>query len=269
MLLENKKYTTGDIGKLLGMTHDAVRHYEKLGLLPVEQERKTKFRNYKRTDVITMYLVRRMKRIGIPLADIQKLINENLMEQTDVYLKKHLMNLREQERELQCHISETEKIRTSIKKAQKYNEKIFVEMSPTFLMKNIQDGINGAEECFAKKDENSIPELISVYYGEKAARDLENRFLEESRVSKVELFVALEIEEPEMAESWGDEVWLEQMCIHTVIKTHYEEVDFSSVIMYAKQHNYILTGKILFKLLYREQKEKESWDYYEVWCGVR
>jgi DNA-binding transcriptional MerR regulator len=64
----------GIVAKKIGLTVDAIRFYERNGLLPRAPRTEGGFRRYGDSDVETLAFVRRVQRLGFKLSEIQGLL---------------------------------------------------------------------------------------------------------------------------------------------------------------------------------------------------
>jgi DNA-binding transcriptional MerR regulator len=70
----------GQLAKLTGSTPKAIRHYEKLGLLP-EPTRQGSYRCYDEHHATLLRMIRQAQAVGFKLAEIAALIEEKLRNQ--------------------------------------------------------------------------------------------------------------------------------------------------------------------------------------------
>lgn len=95
----------GKLASLTGVTQKAIRHYEKLGLLPTP-ERKGKYRIYHPIDVQLLLMIKRAQSVGFTLAEITELaqikaqqrrfpldIAQQLFREKHAYLKQQQIKL--------------------------------------------------------------------------------------------------------------------------------------------------------------------------------
>ena len=74
------KYRISQIAKLLGITSEAIRFYEKKGLLHQSREDESGYRHYSTWDLHMLLRIRVYKQLGVPLANIAKLLREENSE---------------------------------------------------------------------------------------------------------------------------------------------------------------------------------------------
>jgi len=74
--LREGKYRISQIAQLLGVTSEAIRFYEKKGLLHQSREDESGYRYYTTWDLHMLLRIRVYKQLGVPLADIARLLRE-------------------------------------------------------------------------------------------------------------------------------------------------------------------------------------------------
>ena len=65
----------GEVAKLTGLTTKTIRYYELLGLLPEPQRTESGYRLYGQEDVKRLSFIKKAKRLGLSLADIQDILS--------------------------------------------------------------------------------------------------------------------------------------------------------------------------------------------------
>lgn len=69
-----KRYRIGDITRLLGLSADTLRYYEKIGLLPRVGRSVAGLREYGERDVSRLRFIQRAQKMGFSLAEIAQLL---------------------------------------------------------------------------------------------------------------------------------------------------------------------------------------------------
>ena len=69
------KLRIGQVADLLGITPKTIRHYHKLGLLPVPERQDNGYRVYRVQSLYRINLIKSLKRIGFSLGDIQQIMD--------------------------------------------------------------------------------------------------------------------------------------------------------------------------------------------------
>src|SRR2546429_2273492 len=69
------RLTIGQLARLSGIKAKTIRYYEEIGLLPPAQRRESGYRCYGEQDVNRLMLLRRIRLLGVPLAEIKPLLS--------------------------------------------------------------------------------------------------------------------------------------------------------------------------------------------------
>ena len=70
-----KAHQIGDVTKLLGISADTLRYYEKIGLLPAISRTDSGIRNYDERDLSRLRFIRRAQKMRFSLKEIAELLN--------------------------------------------------------------------------------------------------------------------------------------------------------------------------------------------------
>ena len=65
-----KPLTIGQLARLTGIAAKTIRYYESIGLLPSPERARNSYRRYSQADVNRLTLLRRLRLLGIPLAQL-------------------------------------------------------------------------------------------------------------------------------------------------------------------------------------------------------
>ena len=87
-------WSTSELARLTGTTVNTIRHYHKLGLLTEPERMSNGYKQYGASHLLRLHQIRRMREIGIPLADIASV--EDDREQQQLALKQLEADLSEQ-----------------------------------------------------------------------------------------------------------------------------------------------------------------------------
>ena len=111
--------TSSEIASRFHTTIDAIRYYEKIGLLHPKRNPKNNYRQFTSDDVRVMALLQELTRLHIPLSVICKLEEKrnvkntlSLLELEKNYIKKEIQDLKKIEKRIQSRISFIEKYHT-------------------------------------------------------------------------------------------------------------------------------------------------------------
>lgn len=73
-----KFYSVGEAAKLVGMTAETLRHYDRIGLVsPHKTDEWTKYRYYTEEEIVRLNTVRALRCMDLPLEEIKKVLEFN------------------------------------------------------------------------------------------------------------------------------------------------------------------------------------------------
>ena len=77
-MLPSEGVTIGELARLTGFNTKAIRYYESMGILPPSTRSENGYRRYSQADVNRLYLLRRLRLLGISLTEAKALLNATL-----------------------------------------------------------------------------------------------------------------------------------------------------------------------------------------------
>lgn len=72
---QQESFSIGQLAQLAGVSAQAIRYYERIGLLPPPERSANGYRHYRQSDVKRILLLHRMRRLGAPLAAVKPLVD--------------------------------------------------------------------------------------------------------------------------------------------------------------------------------------------------
>ena len=103
-------FTIGEVADLLGITPKTLRHYHKIGLIADPPRDTNNYRRYSIVDIEKIQVILRLKRIGLSLQQIKLILEADDPDALiRTVLKQHENNIRDQIRQLQHHLEDTQR----------------------------------------------------------------------------------------------------------------------------------------------------------------
>ena len=104
------KYTIGDISRKLNVSNDAVRYYDKEGLLPFAKRNKAGRREFTDDDLGYIEVIDCLKKSGIPIKDIAQSIDwcmegDSTLDERLDFMKTHEEQLEEKIKVLEMNLA--------------------------------------------------------------------------------------------------------------------------------------------------------------------
>jgi DNA-binding transcriptional MerR regulator len=114
-----ENFTISQVARLAGINAKAIRYYESIGLLPPPERRSNQYRRYSLADVNRLILLRRIRYLGVPLAEAKALL-QGATEAPRSQVQQDLLHLLRQDLEqyqqklASCHPDEQEPFCVSV-----------------------------------------------------------------------------------------------------------------------------------------------------------
>lgn len=95
MKQEKKTYTIGDISEVCQVPIKTLRYYDDIGLLtPSRRDSETNYRYYTKSQMLTLFTIKKLKSYGFCLEDIKKIIHSNNVRTINSHLSKKSEDLK-------------------------------------------------------------------------------------------------------------------------------------------------------------------------------
>jgi DNA-binding transcriptional MerR regulator len=268
-----KYYTVGEISKMFGISKDTVRLYDKIGILSPVKSDANHYRYYTREDMIFFCHVCTLKKLGLPLKLIKKLLYES-------DLSTNVINMSVQEDAINDKIAELIRLKqmlsdykNTLNEAANSINVIKICESPAIIYKyiDIENGksINNAFDSFNRLTNRQVPSFTFIM-------DKEFIFRSEKEIPKTHwlnyIRNAISIkDEKGLREKSGFKegkfmVMEPQPCVSAVVKSggidQYQS--FLEVEDYIKEKGLEITSDYFIRALSLSRCSEYSCDYYEI-----
>ena len=275
MFFNKKKYTSGDLARFYGITTDTIRFYDKKGILPAMEKGKNEYRSYSLSDLVTVHRILDLKNMGIPLNDIQSIIKEHTLEDTMDYCQFRLQELYKEIEGLRGQCQGLQQFYNNLEKLQETHKQITIEVSPAWILKDLQNGVLEVQKWFAKHSIYGRCELVAcndAYIGEESIGQLHKK-TERANVSNC--YMALQMPDTQDRSYLNDldetdRIWNSQLCIHGKIRVDDNKLDsfqeLQRIEEFVQKHCFSLKGTILCKPIYMEKNATIT--YCDVWLPL-
>lgn len=110
----SKQLTIGNVSKRTGLSTKTIRFYEDEGYVPRPGRSESGYRLYTEGDVWRLRLVRQIRMLGLPLAEIKPLITQSMERECAVFAGDLNAILERQKLEIDRRIAELESLRDQI-----------------------------------------------------------------------------------------------------------------------------------------------------------
>lgn len=94
-------YKIGDIAKVMGVTTEAIRHYERMGLIKPEKDPQTNYRYFTEEQLSQLLYIQRLSQMGISLQLIREQFLNGSLHSYEQVISETLQSTQERLRILQ------------------------------------------------------------------------------------------------------------------------------------------------------------------------
>lgn len=268
------KYTIGEVSKLLGITPQTTRYYEKKHIIEPIYLENSKYRQYTTWDFHMLMRARYYRGLGFSLKETSDMLS---CEDVEVVKKRLIEQEKEIEKEIKFKLQLLNQIRKNYELMDNYQEieeKFSFKMRPGIYRINTQEGYS-LLECEEMKNmigkwAEKAPFLFSTaVFPKDGIEKGDKKFyfglgIEEKFIEFLNLKVNNQVEYHPPT-----------LCIHTCVKSRsgktlsYEILD--GVLKYVKENGFEVSGDIITQIFFMSKKENKSeyFSWHEVWVPIK
>ena len=273
-----KNYRVGELAEYYGITPDAVRLYDRKGILSPGKNDVNNYRMYSREDFVTMDYVMRMRKLELSLDDIRSILNEDSLNDIRGVIRRH-------ERELSSRIDDLKRKRDMLHDyeelldicIERFDQIDTLEMPP-LICREIKEKETMAEvmESFEILNSSRMP-LLSLTSKENAFDEniLESIKSVNRREEVFEYFVSV-FDEDGITEQKdfpkGKFKVIPKMKYLFAVGSVRTDIDYKDVLRvkeYAEKNHITLNGNPIFRLVANEYSSTDSKEYMEMLIPVK
>lgn len=288
MKYQVKDYYVKELADYYGISAQAVRLYDKKGLLPSEKNEVNGYRIYAREDVVTMDYICRLKKMHFSLEEIRRIMNEEPLEQVAEMVAEQQRRLEEEVRELQNLIGYLADYHEKLEQVLAYEKnreeeqtaKIEIVDAPPFIIREITTNMDEAMESFRRLDSNLIPFLTVETPAEAAKACMEKEKIgafftnRENRMNGDYKLSLIDEKNLSAAPDFDFETFrviARCTALYTVVRIatnkDYDRVE--EIFDFLREERYEICGNVLARTIANCYCVKESTEYVEIWVPIR
>ncbi|NYB74692.1 MerR family transcriptional regulator [Sedimentibacter hydroxybenzoicus DSM 7310] len=263
------KYKINDVSKLIGISKEAIRSYEKVGIISPKRDDSNGYRTYDIEDVGIFIRSRIYKNWGFSQLEIKKLINETNLEETiDV--------LTDKEQVLQDKILEEIRILNNLKKWKKrYSEieKLMGNFEIANSPKLYKFDCSGDSGFYENEDviKTTADYILDApyFYSGGYFKKCDN----EQNWENV-IFMCIDAEDKDIVKqtiSENAKIMESQNCVCTVVETNGRNIkiqDLDSLFEFIKLNKLSIEGKIMYIRILSIHKDRAHKVYTKVFVPI-
>jgi len=268
------KYLVSEIAKFFEVTKDTIRYYDKVGIIKPDKSKENHYRYYSREDLISFSYVFILKKLGLPLKDIETLLNHNSLD-----VSVSILNNRKEE--IEKTIRELNMIKDMIDDYNKLNIHAYNNLNDYYIDDNVliiyqeinkNKSFNMNIQQFEELNLKKIPLFTFCFDKEVFISDE----FENAMTSKYKGRFALSIKTEKNSIFNRDslknfKVFSPEKCLVTTIRC-YTNKDYSSfgrLKELLKENNLTADGMVLFRAVSFRNNICNNQDYYDVFIPVK
>lgn len=272
--MENLKYKSGQVAKILNISPEAIRYYEKNGIILSSKDEDNGYRSFYFHELAAMKKLRLYKSLGLNIKDSFNLIHENTINGIGKILeeneKNSLININKEKRKIKYSL----KLREVISKIPDMLDKYYIDDCPSMYYIKCQNGRELLKDKLIDKEIKRWYDKSPIVMAGSIASlsDLKPWFQAEICLSiyKEDFDDFIKTKESFV------EFIPARKSIHTVVKIDYDIKDFyapvENVMKYLEDNNFETYDMIIgFPIAVNcKVSENSSFnDYYEVWIPIK
>lgn len=263
----SEKYLIGDVSRILKISKDTLRYYDKLGIVSPKKAPHNSYRYYAIDDLLALSYVLTFRDLEIPLEEIKRLIQHNSLEDLSLLLIKQQELIAERMVRLERLSSKVSDFQEAIHLTQTLLGKFEFRHNPPLVYQKIPKEWDSAyAEHFLQLDQYSwisYP-VFSILVPKECLQGTQKSLAYACGISGVVC------DSSKLDEISNYQYILPQYCLHTVIQITgpLEETDFSMLRNYLKANNLIVSGDLIARNITFEHRHQSPVDYYELWIPI-
>ncbi|MEF9958644.1 MAG: MerR family transcriptional regulator [Niameybacter sp.] len=261
-----KHYLIGDVAKLLPISKDTLRYYDKLGIVSPKKSTQNNYRYYTREDLLALSYVLILRDLELSLEEIKGLICNNSLEGFHLLLDR-------QEQVINAKLTKLQRLKKNlcffkddILKVQNHFRKIDCIMSPPFVYKTLSSEFDPNYTDIMTEMEET-PYVSAPVFSALLSQDTffaKNQF---------DLLVISGLTDEQMVslhpKTYG--YFKPTLCLRTIliIGETISEEDFQLINNYLTKYELTLNGDILARCIAFEHCNETPIEYYELFIPIK
>lgn len=268
------KYTIGEISKLLGISSQTIRYYEKRHILEPVYLEGSKYRYYTTWDFHVLMRARYYIGLGFSLEEIAQLLSKEKIGTID-------KSFEEQEKKIEDEIlyklqllNQIRKNREALLRYQDSEMKFSFKMRPGIFRINTQKNYSLLEDTKNKIVVNKLSKKASFLFSsaifpKESIEKGDKSFFFGLRIEE-KFADFLKIEKNEMIEYYPP-----TLCIHTYVQSSSTKVLsyklLDGTLKYLNENGFKLAGDIITQIFFMSSsiEKKEHFSWHEVWVPIK
>lgn len=257
-------FKIGEVAETLGLTNEAIRHYERMGIVRSRRDPENKYRFFDQYDVERLIEMRFCCALGFSIEESRNLLQTPNLDYAEEKLREHKAGLINKIELMRGVIDSIDQMISRMKNP--YHHKQIVTMRPEFLRL----------PAYGKKVDSNMKELRRTWIAAMPLTMISPSFkLGPDDISCERGFCILKEDAERVQLPINEQVQFYPACDCISMFVDYDENDripsdiFDSVRQYAERKNLLIEGEIIGRAYGLENRGKIKHLYCEVWIPVK
>lgn len=271
------QYHVGELADYFGVSNDTLRLYDKMGILSPKKDPDNGYRVYSRADMICMGYIMQLRKTGLDLETIRKLVNEGSIGQALEVMDRQCLSLEKQISELQTLLEITRDYQKGFRSTVETLNTVSIRTSPRMICRRIEDSMFDIMMDFSSLAPGRMPRVAYIVpldivdsnmYEEELATCDAMRWYEVVQ-SMVLIDGKEEIEIPAgMADRFT--VLPPRKCVFSsfACRTGHDYSAYVRIKKFALENGMAMCGDLVSVSVTMRNNNRASVDYYQGWLPV-
>ena len=266
----------GELAKYFGISCDTLRIYDKLGILPAKKDKTNRYRVYTREDLICLDYILRLRRAGISLEKIRRLVNEGSLRLAAQMMQEQSGMIQSRLTELKNLYEITQEYLASFNATIQDLDTFSIRMSPRMICGRLTGSALDIMSAFGSLVSDRVPRLSFVTPMNLMKDDRYERMLVNADAKSWGFSQSMVL-----TDERGDLVIPEKLqgqlevipprkCLYAPIKcfTGRDYFGFISIARHVREQNLTICGDMISITVTLRNNIRNSVDYYQTWLPI-
>lgn len=264
-------YTIGELAKVLGITSETIRYYERKKIINPIHDEETGYRYYTTWDLHMIIRARCYLKFGFTIEEVAHLLSQEDIQEIDDILSKQ-EDILQQQLIYQMNLLKRLRLnRTLIRDSKKEDQQLCLKMSPAIYRINTQINYNLVSSKKHKAEIKKVCENVPFVFSTAL-------FKQENIIDQIDEFdfgigieeefaTFLNIKENDYITYHPSRLCL-YMCISSRSSQYLSIKVLEPAFAYMKEHNLQLAGDIITQIVSMCKPEEEYFNWHNIWIPV-
>lgn len=265
-------YTIGELAKILGITAETIRYYERKNIIQPKHNKESGYRYYTTWDLHMIIRARCYLKFGLSIEETAHILQRNNIQEIDDLLSKQEDILQQQIIYQMNLLKKLRMNRELLKDACNSSHQLTLRMSPAMYRINTQTNYNlvvsRQEQQQIKLICEKVPFIFSTALFHKNDIENQNTTFDFGIGIEEQFADILQIKENDYIHYYPSQLCL-YMCVSSRSRQFLTYHVMQPAFDYMKEHNLSLNGDIITQIVAMWKPEDEYFNWHNIWIPVQ